>query len=490
MNNNEMLRKINKHEDKDIPELREQLDTKVSMFIDGCANIEYFRFLAENIGQDNENWTPAINKCLELYNNAYIPHNIKIGSKIILTKDNQKIIGSNRNVEIRTNGMFTDDCIIEIKDKRFPILKNFTLHGRLLKQSGEPTRNGLVINNTTGADLTATIENLFITMVNGNGLNVSGRGGDSIFNNIIVRDVMSNGVYISLADGVFQNIISGACGGDAFNISGGNNKFVNCKAWFATHGYYLTGLCARNTFLACESQDNIINWFVGGKDCEIDTLSESSGLQAFEVGYPYKYVADQPMIKFGADSSSNFVKIVCADRKEFLNDGSFDYLVDINGTSNKLVGTFRDLKKDIILNKAQLYSNIIEVQGLNNTTPVQFKYFYYNKQLNIYENSENKFSNIIKTPSIYDNNCSILKGGYTIKNGICYVNVEIKALKDFSYANILLNGFPKPLCDSPLMIYTDGKKTQININGELAVSSTVTTNDVYKINGSYPINTL
>lgn len=28
MNNNEILRKIKKHEDKDIPELREQLDTK------------------------------------------------------------------------------------------------------------------------------------------------------------------------------------------------------------------------------------------------------------------------------------------------------------------------------------------------------------------------------------------------------------------------------------------------------------------------------
>lgn len=32
MNNNEMLRKINKHEDKDIPELREQLDTKSNKF--------------------------------------------------------------------------------------------------------------------------------------------------------------------------------------------------------------------------------------------------------------------------------------------------------------------------------------------------------------------------------------------------------------------------------------------------------------------------
>ena len=31
MNNNEMLRKINKHENKDIPELREQLDTKTNL---------------------------------------------------------------------------------------------------------------------------------------------------------------------------------------------------------------------------------------------------------------------------------------------------------------------------------------------------------------------------------------------------------------------------------------------------------------------------
>ena len=35
MNNNEMLRKINKHENKDIPELREQLDNNVNL---GYAN--------------------------------------------------------------------------------------------------------------------------------------------------------------------------------------------------------------------------------------------------------------------------------------------------------------------------------------------------------------------------------------------------------------------------------------------------------------------
>ena len=62
--------------------------------------------------------------------------------------------------------------------------------------------------------------------------------------------------FVDLGNDSFYNQVDvGAVTGYGFDIKAGNNRFVNCKAWFCRlSGFYINA--TRNQLSACESQDN------------------------------------------------------------------------------------------------------------------------------------------------------------------------------------------------------------------------------------------
>ena len=472
-------------------QINSSLEQKVKKYDDNIANIEYFRFLAINIGQPTEDWIPAIKQCFLLFNNAYIPHDIKISEPILL-KSYQKLKGFSRETKIKPNINFEGDCLVGIATKneiKFQI-ETIGLHGD--RYNHIKSFKGLYINNENqGRDSHIKINDVFIEEVPGDGFYLTGRG-ENFISNIVTRDNKGNGYYINVVDSWFSNLSSGINVGSkdsetgyGFFVSGANNRFMNCKAWFSDIGFYLSGTCSKSLFANCEAQDNIIGLRVRGKDNSFYGSVEGVGIDTINYQFPYGYVENMCAIEFLSESQNNIININASDRKQFITAGTFDYFVDINGTNNKLYGGFSQLKKGIIKDKTKLYSNILDISGMSNTNEVW--YFKYDKQKNITENNLNEIYNNLKSPTVYDGNCSITKGNYTIKNGICYINFELKALKDYGYANILLNNLPRPLCDAPVTIYNEEKKCIVNVNGELSVGSSITTNDIYKISGSYII---
>lgn len=89
MNNNEMLRKINKHENKDIPELREQLEHNTSQ-INSIIQIPLTKYYFLKDGND---WSSAIEKTLLDYprGEVYIPKGNYEFSRGIVLNENQSI---------------------------------------------------------------------------------------------------------------------------------------------------------------------------------------------------------------------------------------------------------------------------------------------------------------------------------------------------------------------------------------------------------------
>ena len=471
--------------ENDVIKTNEQLADKVRKYEDNVANVEFYRFLVNNIGLPNEDWIPAIKQCLDIYNNVYIPHDIKIGSPIFL-KTGQKLKGFNRNTEIKVNSEFIGICIIGITTTNeidFQIEK-IRLNGDMYNHS--KTFKGMYLNNANqGKDSHIRVNDVFIEEVPGDAFYLTGRG-ENFISDIVTRNNRGHGFYIYVADSWFNNLSSGINTGNGFEIRGANNRFFNCKAWFSNVGYLLGAVSARTEMVGCEAQDNVIGYQIASTDnIIVGAVIEASGIDTINVNYPYGYKENQPAIKFMVEAKNNHIQCTITDRKDFIPEGTVDYILDLDGTLNKVDCTFKQLRKDIVFDKSRLYSNILSIHGtdINNN----IKYFYYNKQLNLYESSDDTFNNILKTPTIYDSNCVILEGGYSIKNGVCYINLEIKALKNYDFANILLHGFPKPIANSPLNLYTDQKKSLLNIRGELVVGNTIINNEVYSISGSYLI---
>ena len=231
----------------------EQLDTKVQQFIDGYANVEYFNDLVVDMGTENEDYIPAINKCLELYGNCYIPKDIQIGSKIILDNYN-KIKFAHKETTVTAKIGFSDDCMLGLKTTNTIgyEITNGRFFGQMLNQTN--TFKGLdLTNENQDGDTYARINNIIIEQVPSDGFTYKG-SGESFISDIMIRWSRGKGFVLDCCDTFFSKLSSGITAEEAFYISSANCTFNQCKGWFSPIGYNVTG--KRNTFIGCESQDN------------------------------------------------------------------------------------------------------------------------------------------------------------------------------------------------------------------------------------------
>ena len=75
---------------------------------------------------------------------------------------------------------------------------------------------------------------------------------------------------------------------------------------------------------------------------------------------------------------------------------------------------------------------------------------------------------------------------YSIRDGIVYVDIQVKSLKSYTWISELLS-FPAPLLDSSLSIYFESERKfcKIDTNGKMVVGPTIVNNEVYTICGTY-----
>ena len=90
-------------------------------------------------------------------------------------------------------------------------------------------------------------------------------------------------------------------------------------------------------------------------------------------------------------------------------------------------------------------------------------------------------------PTIIDGNVQITKGGYIVKNGVCYLNMEVKGLNTYTWASEILKGLPRPLMDN-IQLTTNMTDRVIRIeNDKIIVGTGLTTDTVYRFSATYLI---
>ena len=338
--NEQLFNGLNTKIDNSINEINEQLNTKVQQFIDGYANVEYFNDLVVDKGTENEDYIPAINKCLELYGNCYIPKDIQIGSKIILDNYN-KIKFAHKETTIKAKIGFSDNCMLGLKttDTIGYEITNGRFFGQMLNQTN--TFKGLDLSNVNqDRDTYARINNIIIEQVPSDGFTYKGRG-ESFISDIMVRWTRGKGFVLDCTDTFFSKLSSGITAEEAFYINCANCTFNQCKGWFGTIGYNVTG--KRNTFIGCESQDNTTLLDLKGESNQFFGIYlESAGVRNESVS-----VDNSTSVIIRSTAMNNTIYGKADDRKQFFSNGTQGYVLDIeNGAKyNKVEIECRNVKQ-------------------------------------------------------------------------------------------------------------------------------------------------
>jgi Right handed beta helix region len=161
------------------------------------------------------------------------------------------------------------------------------IHGFTLDGYGTNggTCDGLVYSNNgtanptgypfTSPDPYCYAYDLFVRGFRTPGVNGAGRNGlyaetdmrGTYFHSSIVRDCSGDGVVLNgTPDSHVDRVHVGGCDGYGINISSGNNKVTNCKAFYCdTAGMRLSG--NRGTFTCLEVQDSVVGFDIGGVPC-------------------------------------------------------------------------------------------------------------------------------------------------------------------------------------------------------------------------------
>jgi len=154
---------------------------------------------------------------------------------------------------------------------RFFSISNLRINGNKAAQTTGTLRHGISINTPSTAvqeyaDGYWRVHDVDIIDTKDDGLVIAGRGEGKAYG-INVRDSDGIGVNNSAADCDFNLITTGNTGLQGFKVTGPNNRYSNCKAFYAGrisgavgHGFHVDGSHTTN-LINCQAQDNQFHGF-------------------------------------------------------------------------------------------------------------------------------------------------------------------------------------------------------------------------------------
>ena len=364
-------------------------------------------------------------------------------------------------------------------------IKDLTIDGLNRMGTQSFTGNGIYLSGSgvlSQQDLEPHLENIkIINVVVGLKIDDNVRGG--LFKNIKAGACVIGINHLS-TDCIFTDCITAQTQRHGFFILRSNNTFVNCKAFIAGlgkvegAGFKLQG--SYNRLINCESQQNVLeSLHLQNANSNIiqGCILDGSGYNS-KKWFPnltYTETGGTVPISILRIYNSNSNMIDCN-----IINGRIDSYSKC-GLYNQYVGN--DSNNDIRL-------SIVDTDTADTKPFVNYildndnKYF---KNNNIVINGTLMQNKTWIQPSIIDNNVEITKGGYIVKNGVCYLNMEVKGLNTYTWATEILTGLPRPLMDK-IQLASNMTDRVIRLeNDKIIVGTGLTTDTVYRFSATYLI---
>ena len=381
--------------------------------------------------------------------------------------------------DINTNVINADKSCYEYT------IKNLFIDGKNEMGKGNSNIKGIYLSNVgelAQQDLEPHIENIKIVNTKV-GLQVDEgiRGG--LFKNIKSGACVIGINHLS-TDCIFTDCVTAQTQKHGYFILKSNNTFVNCKAFIAGlgkvegAGFKVQG--SYNRLINCESQQNVF-------ECLHLQNADSNIIQGCILdGSGYNSKTWFPNLTYNETGGTVPISIlrIYNSKSNIIDCNIINGRIDSYakcGLYNQYVGN--DSNNDIRL-------SIVDTDTANTKPFVNYqldddnKYF---KNNNIVINGTLMQNKTWIQPSIIDNNVEIMNGGYIVKNGICYLNMEVKGLNTYTWATEILKGLPRPLMDK-IQLTSNMTDRVIRLeNDKIIVGTGLTIDTVYRFSASYLI---
>lgn len=363
-------------------------------------------------------------------------------------------------------------------------IKNFSIDGKNDMGTGSSNIKGIHLSNKGSLaqqDLEPHIENIKIVNCKvGFQVDEGIRGG--LFKNI-KSGACEIGINHLSTDCIFTDCITAQTQKHGIYIYQSNNTFINCKAFLAGLGKVIgAGIKLQgsyNRLIGCESQQNVFeNLHLQNANNNIiqGMILDGAGYKSKDWFTTLEY-NDNGTVPISSlrlyNSNANVIDgtIINGRLDSFCKCGLYNQYVG-NDNSNDIRLSIKDT--DAAISKP----------FVNYVLDDSNKYF---KNNNIVINGNLMQNKAWIQPPVIDANVEIINGGYIIKDGICYLNMKVKALKTLTWDSEILHGLPRPLMDE-LQLATNATDRVIRLeNDKIIVGTGITTNNTYKFSASYLI---
>ena len=363
-------------------------------------------------------------------------------------------------------------------------IKNLSIDGKNEMGKGSSNIKGIHLSNVgelAQQDLEPHIENIKIVNTKvGLQIDEGIRGG--LFKNI-KSGACEIGINHLSTDCIFTDCITAQTQKHGIYIYQGNNTFINCKAFLAGLGKLIgSGIKVQgsyNRLIGCECQQNVFeNLHLQNANNNIiqGIVLDGAGYNSKQ-WFPTLEYNDNGTVPISSlrlyNSNGNVIDttIINGRLDSFCKCGLYNQYVG-NDNGNDIRLSIKDT--DVAISKP----------FVNYVLDDSNKYF---KNNNIVINGSLMQNKTWIQPTIIDENVEIVNGGYIIKDGICYLNMKVKALKTLSWDSEILTGLPRPLMDE-LQLGTNATDRVIRLeNDKIIVGSGITTNAMYKFTATYLI---
>ena len=363
-------------------------------------------------------------------------------------------------------------------------IKNLSIDGQNYMGIGSNNIIGIHLSSEgvlAQQDLEPYIENIKIVNTKvglqiGEGI----RGG--LFKNI-KSGACEKGINHLSTDCIFTDCITAQTQKHGIYIYQSNNTFINCKTFLAGLGKVIgAGIKVQgsyNRLIGCECQQNVFeNIHLQNANNNIiqGIILDGAGYNSKQ-WFPTLEYNDGGTVPISSlrlyNSNGNVIDgtIINGRLDSFCKCALYNQYVG-NDNSNDIRLSIKDT--DVAISKP----------FVNYVLDDSNKYF---KNNNIVINGSLMQNKAWIQPAIIDENVEIVNGGYIIKDGICYLNMKVKALKTFTWDSEILRGLPRPLMDE-IQLGTNATDRVIRLeNDKIIVGSGITTNAMYKFTATYLI---
>lgn len=363
-------------------------------------------------------------------------------------------------------------------------IKNFSIDGKNDMGTGSSNIKGIHLSNKGSLaqqDLEPHVENIKIVNCKvGFQVDEGIRGG--LFKNI-KSGACEIGINHLSTDCIFTDCITAQTQKHGIYIYQSNNTFINCKAFLAGLGKVIgAGIKLQgsyNRLIGCESQQNVFeNLHLQNANNNIiqGIVLDGAGYKSKDWFTTLEY-NDNGTVPISSlrlyNSNGNVIDatIINGRLDSFCKCGLYNQYVG-NDNANNIRLSIKDT--DAAISKP----------FVNYVLDDSNKYF---KNNNIVINGNLMQNKTWIQPPVIDANVEIINGGYIIKDGICYLNMKVKASKTLTWDSEILHGLPRPLMDE-LQLGTNVTDRVIRLeNDKIIVGTGITTNNTYKFSASYLI---